>query len=273
MKLPIIAFVCVNYENSNFTLEFCRSLSLQSGVGRLFEIACVVVDNSFESVDSLDLRRSLKEFEWVSYVAEKKNLGYFGGLNFGIGGLSLGEIDFLVLCNNDLFIDSMFCASISSKKYAPHVYAICPDVFTVDGVHQNPHIKDRISWWRRFQFDCYFSHYFFAWILTAILKIVRSKKKGPGTKSLVEQEIHMGIGACYVLTREFLEKFEKLDYPNFLYGEEAYFSNQIHLAGGILWFDPSLVAHHAESASLSKIPKRVAYDFAREGYSDYRRML
>ena len=83
----------------------------------------------------------------------------------------------------------------------------------------------------------------------------------------------MGIGACYILTRAFLERFKELHYPYFLYGEEAYFSNQIHTAGGILWFDPVLRVHHAESATLSKIPKRTAYEFARSGYPSYRKML
>lgn len=83
----------------------------------------------------------------------------------------------------------------------------------------------------------------------------------------------MGIGACYILSPEFLKIFNQLDYPHFLYGEEAYFSNQIHSSGGILWFDPDLVVHHAESATLSKVPKRTAYEFSKSGYPSYRRML
>lgn len=272
MALPLIAFVCVNYRNSAFTLDFCESLIGQRGLGSFFEMICVVVDNSFESEDSSRLCQSLLKFDWVKYVAPERNLGYFGGLNFGLDNLSLNEANCVVLCNNDLQFDESFCQVLCSRKYASDIYAICPDVVTPDGFHQNPHIKKRISWWRRKQFDLYYFHYFVACMLMAFLKIVRPAKRN-SVAPLVEQEIHMGIGACYVLTREFLNVFKRLEYPKFLYGEEAYFSNQIHLAGGILWFDPALLVHHAESATLSKIPKRKAYEFAREGYSGYRGML
>lgn len=83
----------------------------------------------------------------------------------------------------------------------------------------------------------------------------------------------MGVGACYILTTEFFKKFKKLDYPHFLYAEEAYLTNQIHTAGGIHWFDPDLRVHHAESASLSKIPKRTAYEFGKSSYWGCRHFL
>jgi GT2 family glycosyltransferase len=83
----------------------------------------------------------------------------------------------------------------------------------------------------------------------------------------------MGVGACYVLTPEFFRQFKTLRYFFFLYGEEAYIADQIHSAGGLLLFDPDLRVDHAESAALSKVPNRTAYEYARKGYPDYRRLL
>lgn len=272
MKMPLIAFVCVNYRNSEFTLEFCRSLGRQSGWGEKFDMLCVIVDNSPDSLDSENLRQSVSESKWIKYLPSEENVGYFGGLNLGIEKLPVHDLDFLVLCNNDLNFDDSFCQTVVSKQYGDNVYGVCPDLVTPDGVHQNPHILKRIGWGRRFQLDMYFSNFFIACFLVGILKVLRSIKRKP-VLPLVGQEIHMGIGACYVLTRNFLRAFKRLNYPNFLYGEEAYFSEQIHSSGGILWFDPALQVRHAESASLAKIPRRQAYEFAREGYPEYRKLL
>ena len=80
----------------------------------------------------------------------------------------------------------------------------------------------------------------------------------------------MGIGACYVLLPSFLSRFRQLDFPHFLYGEEAYLTRQVHSAGGKLYYDPELKVQHKESATLSKLPKRTTYEFGRDGYWSYR---
>jgi GT2 family glycosyltransferase len=149
---------------------------------------------------------------------------------------------------------------------------VCPDVITADGIHQNPHILKRISRFRRFQFDVYFSHYYISRLLILILRIIRPVRTSP-SQPLEGCELHMGVGACYVLTSEFFKHFKQLNYPFFLCGEEAYIADQIHSVGGVLWFDPDLRVHHAESAALSQVPKRTVYEYSRKGYPDYRRLL
>lgn len=267
-----IVFVCVDYNGYQYTKQLFASLEKQSGRNKDFLIHCVVVDNSTDKENSEKLRECVNELNWAVYLKPQKNTGYFGGLNIGIESLDIGEWDFLVICNNDLDFDADFCGKLISTCYPDNIFSICPDVITFDGLHQNPHLHHRIGALRRLQFDIYYFHYFFAFALISVLKVVRPVKFSPPQPNCAH-EVHMGIGACYVLTRAFLGRFSKLIYPHFLYGEEAFFSDQIHSAGGILWYDPNLVVHHAESASTSKIPKRVAYEFARQGYSDYRKML
>lgn len=267
-----IIFICVNFNNWEYTKKFCESLLCQRGSGSDFLVRCSIVDNSSNKQDSENLRPFSSEYDWIDYVVAPRNLGYFGGLNYGLDRVENDEGDYLVICNNDVTVDSEFCSRLSSKKYAINIFAVCPDVITADGLHQNPHLSNKIGWFRRFKLDLYFSHYYVARLLAMILRLVRPVKTSP-PQPTVGCEIHMGIGAIYVLTSEFLKRFKKLNFPHFLYGEEAYFSDQIHSAGGILWFDPDLRVLHAESASLSKVPKRIAYEYARSGYRSYRRML
>lgn len=270
--MKVIRFICVNFNNWEYTKEFCESLLCQHGLGVDFIIRCSIVDNSTDKQDSKNIHDFSNQYNWIDHIVAPRNLGYFGGLNYGLDRVENDEGDFLVICNNDLKVDSEFCFRLFDRKYAANIFAVCPDVITADGFRQNPHSLNKIDWIRRFQFDLYFSHYYVARLMSMILRVVRPVKVSP-PQPVVGCEIHMGIGAIYVLTSEFLKRFRRLNFPHFLYGEEAYFSDQIHAAGGILWFDPDLRVSHAESATLSKVPKRTAYEFARSGYPSYRKML
>lgn len=272
MKTPKIAFICVNFNNFSYTKKLCDSLVRQSGRDSQFSIDCIVVDNSTDEEDSLALSEFAEKHSWIKCLHASKNLGYFGGLNHGLQNAALDIYSYVVIGNNDLTYEASFCQELCRANYGRNVYAVCPDVITKDGVHQNPHVMKKMGRWWRLQLDIYFLHYYFAWLLLAILRVIRPVKSSP-PQPASQCEIHMGIGACYVLTRAFFAKFKSLNYPHFLYGEEAYFSDQIHSSSGVLLFDPVLRVHHAESATLSKMPRRMAYEFARVGYPSYRKML
>lgn len=267
-----IAFVCVDYNGWNYTNKFCLSLMRQAGIGVDFSLRCVVVDNSKNEENSWNIKNGVASWEWVNHLPAGDNLGYFGGLNFGLNSLNLDDWDFVVICNNDIELDVDFCRDLVGKSYPESVLAICPDVITTDGLHQNPHVLRPIGFTRKLKYDLYYVHYYVAWALTLVLNFFRPIKSSP-TQPKEGCEIHMGIGAIYVLTRKFLNRFKKLDYPYFLYGEEAFLSEQIHVVGGVLWFDPGLHVLHAESAATSKIPRRAVYEFSRQGYSTYRKLL
>ncbi len=267
-----IVFLCVNYNNADYTIKFCDSLAAQLDLGASFLIDCVIIDNSTDVEDSAIVVAHARDRPWITYLKTSSNLGYFGGLNFGLASRKYTDANYVVISNNDLEFDHSFCKTILTKTYDAKILSVCPDVVTKDGFHQNPHSLRRIGWFRRFQFDLYFSHYYVAWAMTFALRFFRQGRKSPVRPEL-GRELYMGIGACYILTPAFLTQFSQLNYPNFLYGEEAYFSDQIHAVGGVLWFDPELVVHHAESATTAKIPRIAAYNFSRDGYPSYRRML
>jgi GT2 family glycosyltransferase len=268
----IVKFMCVSFNNADCTATLLKSLELQKGRGRLVSVECVVVDNSTSTEDAAICESLTAQYPFATYIRSPRNLGYFGGLNHGLEQSAPEGIAYTVVCNNDLQFAAEFCETLSTKQYDPCVFAICPDVVTADGVHQNPHILNRIGWFRRFQFDLYFSHYYMSRLLTAILRFIRPNRSSP-PQPQGSCEVHMGVGACYVLTAEFFRRFKTLRYSFFLYGEEAYIADQIHSAGGRLLFDPDLRVEHAESDALSKVPNRTAYEYARKGYPDYRRLL
>lgn len=266
-----VRFICVNFNNTDYSRKFLASLEVQKGRAIDFSVECVIVDNSTNEQDAAACERLSTNYSWVTYIRAPSNLGYFGGLNYGISMVEPTDAAFVIVCNNDLEFDTEFSHKLVNKTYDANILSVCPDVITADGLHQNPHCLRRISWFRRLQFDLYFSHYYVSCIMLLIKRVVGPAKSPPPQRQ-EGCETHLGIGACYILTAEFFKQFRKLTYPHFLCGEESYISDQIHSAGGVLWFDPDLQVHHAESAAISKLPSRTVYEFGRSGYPDYRRL-
>lgn len=265
-----IIFICVNYNNSRYTEKLIKSLEGQAGFDDAFLVSCVVVDNSTEVADSQRLSEFCCLIDWVDYLKSPSNLGYFGGLNLGLKQIAKDESSYIIICNNDLEFEYLFCEKLLNIKVSSNVFSICPDVITPEKFHQNPHVTRKINMLTRTKFDLYFSHYYIACALSYVKKILPVKKKNHVS---AQCEIHMGIGACYILTENFLSHFNSLYFPFFLYGEEAFFSEQIHSKNGVLIYEPELKVLHAESATLSEIPKRTAYEFARKGYPRYRKLM
>ena len=270
--MDTISVVCVNFNNTGYTRKLMESLRTQRGRTEEFTVECIIVDNSTCAEEAEECGKLAGCYSWITYSRPPKNLGYFGGLNYGLSISNAGDRQFVIIGNNDLQFDNEFCSDLHKREYDAKVFAVCPDIITADGLHQNPHILRRIGRFRRFQLDLYYSHYYMSRILLLILKIIRPVKSSRWQPPRA-CEIHMGVGACYILTAKFFKHFKKLNYPFFLYGEEAYISEQIHSEGGILWYDPGLRVHHAESASLSKLPSRATYEFERTGFPDFRKLM
>lgn len=266
---PGFTFVGVVYNNYEDTFDFCNSLAdMVSGGSRLI---CVLVDNSDrlevqEKIDSLAV-----DFPFIKVLRSGLNLGYFGAFNCFFESEFFEREDIVVLCNNDLIFERDFCEKFLRARYPDDVFVVCPDVITVDGVHQNPHVLKPWGKIARLKLDLYFTHYYLACVLRWVQRCLHGLGGG---KKRVESSppgyLHMGIGACYLLLPAFLRRFSSLDFPHFLYGEEAYLTRQVHSADGKLYYDPDLKVLHKESATLSKLPSRVTYEFGREGYWHYR---
>lgn len=264
-----ITFLTVVYNNLVDTKDFLESLSRISK-DRL-DVDCILIDNSDIPYFYNEIKRLTGNYSFSKVISPSANLGYFGAFNYYFN-LDYTPSDVVILCNNDLIFDVNFLDNFKNQSYHDDVFVVCPDVVTVDGVHQNPHVLKPRSSLQRLKLDLYFSHFYLACLLR-YLQTIQNLIVKPIKKEHVKTPcyLHMGIGACYVLLPAFLSRFKNLDFPHFLYGEEAYLSRQVHGGGGKLFYDPSLRVVHKESATLSKLPSRVTYEYGRAGYYDYRK--
>jgi GT2 family glycosyltransferase len=268
-------FICVNFNNSHFTVKYVNSIQALEGVDD-FPIQIVVVDNNSAESDFLLLKEFTKNIENVSLIRNPENTGYFNGLNLGLELLNVNDILFAVIGNNDLEFDKSFLKQLIDfdKRRKENVLVIAPNIINFDGDNQNPVSINRLSSSRRLFLNIYFLNYYVGVSTYGIIQFTKKLLKRSSKKHAnKEMEITLGYGACYVLTHDFFRFYSKLDDSTFLYGEEALISNQIHSVNGVMTYLPDLKVNHFEHASARNNESKANYKITQDAYKKYRRYL
>jgi GT2 family glycosyltransferase len=260
-----IAFICVNYNNSNYTKEFVDSVLI-------FKKDCIlkiiVVDNASEKQDLIKLDQMI--FPEVTILKSSENVGYFRGLNVGIDSINVAEYDFIVVGNNDLVFDKNFISNLTSISFNENIFVVAPSIIKLDGTHQNPHILKKFTKVQRVYRHFYFKSYYSSIILQKSYNMFRLFLKQSKKEKHVEPfEILMGYGACYVLTPHFFKDSNCLEAPCFLMGEEGVLANQISRFRGKTMYVPALIVNHHDHTSIGKLPSKTMFDYNREAYYNY----
>jgi GT2 family glycosyltransferase len=266
-------FVCTNYNNSKYTREAVGSL-LKDG-GEAYRI--VVVDNNSDSKNVEALKSIANEFQCVELILNKENVGYFRGLNVGIRHLrsSQPDIEVLMVGNNDLVFPAGFTESVRKKLYLLKKYAVVsPDIVTLDGVHQNPHVINKISKFREFVYSLYYANYYLAMAIRQLAKLTRSfTERRDQTHHEVAQEIYSGLGACYLLGPVFFHHFQELWAPTFLMHEEYFLSKQLSDEGLRIYYEPSIKVLHYFNVAMGALDAKKAWHAARDAHKVYRQYV
>jgi GT2 family glycosyltransferase len=270
MKMDI-GYVCVNYNNSSYTRGAVKSLV----VNREHEFHIVVVDNNSDAANVEILQELQAEHANVEIVFNETNVGYFRGLNVGIARLKerKPEMEFVVVGNNDLLFPADFGNSIAENSAMLRLHpVICPDIVTLDGIHQNPHVIKRISKIREVIYDIYYSNYHVALLIRRLANLTaRFTDRKDETEWSVRRQIYQGYGACYILGPAFFRNFAQLWAPTFLMGEEFFLSKQLRDLGMSKLYEPSIVVQHRCHAAMDKLPNRRVWEFSRDAHRVYRK--
>lgn len=269
-----VGFVFTNFNNSKFTRDAVKSITLNDFVS---ESCVVVVDNRSDDNEIEILKEILADYPHIHVIFNKKNLGYFKGLNIGIRYLrdNYKDICHMIIGNNDLIFPPEFIKSVMVNESVFESYpVISPDLVTLDGMHQNPHVINKISKFREFIYDVYYSSFLMARFITGIAKHTRRfTDRNDKREFNIAQTIRQGYGACYILGPLFFENFDQLWAPSFLMGEEFFLSQQMANKNMKVFYDPSFVVIHQEHASVGKIPKKKLWEFSCESHKIYRKFV
>ena len=269
-----IGFVLTNFNNSELTIQAIESIKNNSG-----SISChsVIVDNA-STEDQIKLLDKMDRIgSNIDIIYNKLNVGYFKGLNIGIEFLKKKNIetDYVVVGNNDLVFSTEFFVQLESNSELLDEYpVVSPDLITLDGVHQNPHVIGSISRFREIVWDIYFLNYWLSVIISLFSEISRGFFERKDYLAFDSPMlITQGYGACYILTKKFFSLYDRLWSPNFLMGEEFFLSKQLESDGFKFFYYPGLTVQHHDHATVSKISSKKMWLYSKQYHNIYRKFV
>ena len=249
-----IAIVTLNYNGSKETLELLKSLKEQTD--KDFEI--IVVDNASEEADFINLQNSLIHiptsfrfyresstksgqvgYPQVQIVRNSENLGFSGGNNVGIRQTFKNSSDWVILLNNDTWVENGFMerlkAILSVKNGIIGIPLVENSIVAYCGKVQwlKPTLKHVYS------------------IKNQVLR--KNKNSIPNTKYLILNTYLYAIGGAIAIHKDVFGKIGLLDENYFLYFEDADFSVRAAKAGFNISIAKNLTANHHVSSSTKKL--------------------
>ncbi len=268
-----VYFVFVNYNDAPTTISCIKSI--ENITKSECDISIIIVDNASDKKDIENLRLEVQKRSNIELILSEKNHGYFGGLNLGLSKVIPDENQFVVIGNNDILYPENFLFLLSENKDKIEQYAvISPDIVTMDGVHQNPHVVHSISVFREIMYDLYFTNYYLGLFITKIARLTNKFTDRDDEKQYeIPQTIYQGYGACYILTPMFFEHFTQLWAPTFLMGEELFLSKQLEEKNLKIFYEPAIKVTHSLHASTEKIPGKKKWEISRKAHRVYRKYV
>lgn len=265
-------FVIVNFNNTSYTRQAVSSLLNDSGK-LLYPV--IVVDNGSTENSVIELKEIENQFSMAHMIFSSKNVGYFKGLNLGIvsGRSQFPGIDYWIVGNNDLLFPREFPGMLASSRAMLDQYpVISPNITTLEGEPQNPHVINNISKIREVIYDVYHSSYFMARVIKWLAGLThRFTDRSDETQFEVAQEIWQGYGACYILGPLFFEYFSELWAPSFLMYEEFFLAKQLSDIGYKTYYEPSIQVIHQCKGATADMPGKVKWECSRDSHSIYRK--
>ena len=268
-----ISYVCTNYNNSSYTTAAVASLMKNQG----HDIRVYVVDNASRQEEVAILHGLAQQNPAVRVIANPDNVGYFAGLNLGLiaARQEVPDVAWIVAGNNDLEFPADFCDRIAREQvqYREHS-VISPDIVTLDGEHQNPHVISGISPLREFFYDLYYANYYLGRLIYKAAKLFpRATRRGDEDQWRTARPIYQGHGSCYLLTPKFFAQFETFWAPTFMMSEELFLSLQLKKVGEQVYYSPAISVTHHWHGSLQDVPSRRRWNMARDAHREYRKYV
>lgn len=264
-----LLFIFVNYNNTQFSIKCVDSL-----LKRRFELVnidIVVVDNN-SSEKEKKLLRDWERSQLVNLYMLDENMGYFPALNKGLnkyGGKK--NYQYVIIGNNDLVFDDNFLPHLHSQQYNTDVFVVAPNIVNMDNCHQNPQVRKKYSRLQLIYLDLYHSSYYVASLLlffSKYLKFRSSNKDRVGHDK--SQYILKGYGACYILTRRYLDVIKGIPDYLFLMNEESALTDVVLKNNGRTYYDKDLLVNHMEHTSVGKLSNKGLYKIAKDSYEKSR---
>lgn len=246
-------FICtINYNSAEYTIKLLESLRVQTDNDFYVE----VLDNASESDNELRLNNYIKN-SWPEaiYIRKKKNLGFAGGTNAQILDALHRGADWIVMLNNDAWVDPDFISKLKNilNNQEPAIFGlpINEGEKTVYG--------GKIKWLKEPSLS---------------MHIARrgDALRGPQSGQFLEE--HLGkkggrtptvyiIGGAMVIHKDVFNQIGFFDEAYFLYYEDADFCFRAAKSGITVSYLEEPTVYHSVSASTRSLgsPRLLYYHY------------
>ncbi len=234
-----VFIVILNYKGHKDTIELLESISKIKRDS--FSLNTIVVDNFPEDPIEVDVEKysSLN----LKLIFNNKNLGFSGGNNVGIKYALENGADYVLLINNDTYVDPDFVSELLRvAEIEKEAGIVVPKIYFAKGFEYHKKYKEnelgKVIWYAGGNMD-------FANII-GYHRGVDEVDDGQFDK-IVETQI--ASGCCLMLKRELLEKIKGYDDKYFLYYEDADLSIRTIKRGYKILLVPKSIIWHKNAQS------------------------
>jgi GT2 family glycosyltransferase len=271
-----ILYIIVNYRRAQLCAELAHKvLALpQSG-----QTDVMILDNS-ETDEDKNFLAALPPRERLIIVTPPRNLGYFGGGDFGLTSyLAKNALpNWVIVSNPDIdFPDDQFLTTLCSIQPQQDIGALAPDIRLApeksrwdQGVAQNPMMEIRPSATRMRLLEIIYRIPALYWLM-AMRYRWRVRRKTVTMPSRQARAIYAAHGSATVFTRRYFECGGNLRHGVFLYGEELFVAEELRSRGLKCLFEPRLRLCHVGGATTSILGTRRLRGFNYEAIRYLRR--
>lgn len=230
-----IAVIILNYNSSDDCRKCVSYLKRQKGV----ELELVLVDNCSPDSDKVE---ALCCEQGCTFIASSENRGYNAGNNIGLRYAANKGYKYALIANPDMeFPQSNYIRTlINTIEVDEEIVVVGSDIVGIDGVHQNPMIRDG-NWTTSF-----------GWMIEPF------KNENAAYDFIdnytVSHYCAKVNGCCLMVRLDFFSKIGFFDEYPFLYGEEPILSRQVEMAGKRMYYTVEVQAVHHHIASTKGDP-------------------
>lgn len=245
-----VVFVVLHFKTKPDTIRCVESL--KNIIYKNKEI--VIVDNGSRDGSGEELQRKYEAPD-CHVIISKKNNGFARGNNLGFDyAKNTLEADFIVLLNNDTFIEQLEFVDIMIKKYNGTQFYVCgPDI--IDRLSGGGHLNPQRQYNTTFFGMLHFRRACIRKIISTYspkFKLVNSiDSENKAIKPFVAEDIEgcMLQGSCLIFSPLYIEKYNGLYAGTFMYLEEDILKLQMDILGHKMLYAHELKVNHLGQSS------------------------
>lgn len=239
-----VAISLLNYNGKKDTLDCLKSL--ESLVKDIFELSIIVVDNASTDGSAESINRYLSnKHGGVKLIENNKNLGFSAGHNVAIQYALNSGADYVLILNNDTYVDRNFVAELLAvAEKTGSVGIIVPKIYFAPGFeyHKDRYSKEeegKVLWYAGGEMD---------WAnVIGRHRGVDEVDKGQFDKT---EETKLATGCCMLIKKEVFEKIGSFDEKYFLYYEDADLTIRAKKKGFKVVYAPKSMIWHKNAGSV-----------------------